>query len=124
MKTVLCFGNEFIKEDSLAKEIADELFIKNVRFVKCDNLSEILEYREENLYILDVAEGIDEVKVIEDIDNINTRNIISLHDFDLGYFLRLMKENGKIKKIRVIAIPFGFDKDKAKEELRKVFSDV
>jgi len=34
----------------------------------------------------------------------------------------MMKETGKLKKINIIAIPVGFDKEKVKEELRTIFS--
>ena len=124
IKTVLCFGNEYIKEDALAKEIADELKIENVRFVKCDDLNQILDYKNENLFILDVAEGISKIEIIKDIDKIKTKNITSLHDFDLGYFLKLMKEIGKLKAINIIAIPIGMDKEKAKKELKSIFQKI
>lgn len=121
MKTVLCFGNEYVKEDSLAKEIADELKIEGVTFSKCDNLNDVLDQKGE-IFILDVAKGITEIKVFDDIDKINTNSITSLHDFDLGYFLKLMKEIGRIKQIKIIALPIGYDKEKAKDEIRKILT--
>lgn len=119
MKTVLCFGNEYVDSDSLPKQIADELKIKGVTFLKCNNLNDVLEKTGE-VFILDVAKGIDDIKVFDDLSKINAKNITSLHDFDLGYFLTLMKTIGKIEKIRIIAIPIGYDKEKAKEELKKI----
>lgn len=121
MKTVLCFGNEYIDSDSLPKQLADELKIEGVEFIKCDNLNDLLE-REGEIYILDVAKGINEIKVFDDINKLNTKSITSLHDFDLGYFLKLMKAIGKIEKIDIIAIPIGYDKEKAKEELKKILA--
>lgn len=120
MKTILCFGNEFLKKDSLAKEIADELKIKNVKFIKCDDLNNIFDYKDKDMYLLDVAEGIDNIKIFNDISKLKTKNITSLHDFDLGYFLRLMKEVGQITRINIIAIPVNYNKEKAKKELRKL----
>jgi Ni,Fe-hydrogenase maturation factor len=121
MKTILCFGNEFVKSDALAKEMAEELIIEGVEFIKCDNLNDVLD-REGEVYILDVAKGITEIKLFDDISKINTNSIISLHDFDLGYFLKLMKEIGKIEKINIIAMPINYDKEKAKEEIRKLLT--
>ena len=93
MITVLCFGNEYVHGDTLAKEIADEIEIEGVNFIKCDNVNEVLSHKGE-LYILDVAKGINEIKIFDDIDKLSVKNIMSLHDFDLGYFLKLMKETG------------------------------
>lgn len=124
MKTVLCFGNEYIKEDALAKEIADELNIPGIRLLKCDDLNQIFNYPEKDLYILDVAQGIDKIVVFDDIEKIRTRTIMSLHDFDLGYFLKLMKETGKVDKIKVIAIPVKYKKDRAKKELLTIFGNL
>ncbi len=122
MKTVLCFGNEYVKEDALAKELADELKIKGVTFLKCDSFDQVLDYPNNDLFILDVAKGIKKLTVVQDIDKLNTNNIISLHDFDLGYFLKLMKETGKITTITLLALPIGYNKKKAKEEIEEYFA--
>ena len=120
MKKVLCFGNEYIKEDALAKEIADELKLPGIEFIKCDNLNQIFDYDEKELLILDVAKGITEIAIFDDINKLRAKSINSLHDFDLGYFLKLMKEMGKLDKINIIAIPIGYDKEKAKEKLKEI----
>ena len=31
--------------------------------------------------------------------------LCSLHDFDMAYFLKLMKQLGKLESVRIIAIP-------------------
>ena len=84
---VYCFGNEFLEEDNLAKKIVDEINVDGVEFVKCDSPDELP--LEENITILDVVHGVDDVIVIKDPDDLKEPHLCSLHDFDLGYFLKL-----------------------------------
>ncbi len=119
MITVLCFGNEAIKEDSLAKEIADELKIDNVKFVKCNSVEDILSYSGE-IYIMDVVKGLKKAALIDDISKIKANKMVSLHDFDLGFFLRLMKEMGKIKKVNIIGIPMNGSKEEIKKQVTRL----
>ncbi len=119
MITVLCFGNEAIKEDMLAKEIADELEIDGIKFVKCSSVDDLLSYSG-NVYIMDVAKGLKEVTLIEDIRKLESNKLISLHDFDLGFFLKLMNEIGKIKNVKIIGIPMESNKEDAKKGVMKI----
>ncbi|MAG07875.1 hypothetical protein CMO89_00205 [Candidatus Woesearchaeota archaeon] len=120
MTTVLCFGNQFLKQDSLAKELADEIKLKGVDFIKCDSLDAFLESKDKNIFILDVVKGIDKVINIKDIDQLKANKLFSLHDFDLGFFLKLMKRIGKIETANIIGIPQKGDKEKIKEDIIKV----
>lgn len=116
---IYCFGNEFLENDSLAKNIVDSIDIEDVEFIKCDDPSEIL--LEEEIIILDVAEGIEDVMLIEDIDQLKNSSITSLHDFDLSFFLKLMKRIDQLKKVKIIAIPMKGDvKDKIENMIRSL----
>ena len=53
------------------------------------------------ILILDVVKDIKKTIVISDVSQIKTRRLMSLHDFDLGFFLNLMKELGINKKIKM-----------------------
>jgi Ni,Fe-hydrogenase maturation factor len=114
---VYCFGNEFLENDSLAKEIADEINIEGVEFIKCNDPSELLE--ETDILILDVVEEIDKVIVIDDIEQLKNNSIMSLHDFDLSFFLKLMKQTSQLKQFKIIGIPMKGDKEKIKTEVIK-----
>ena len=115
---IYCFGNEFIKEDSLAKEIADELQIEGIEFIKCLSPEE-LPLDEPNLIILDVAKGIKDTKIIENLDNLKTdRACMSCHDMDLAFNLKLLKATGSLKQIKIIAIPIDGDKEQVIKELK------
>lgn len=130
---VLCFGNEFLESDRLAKEIASDLSVPGVEFVFCKDPAEIMDYAGEGrIIILDVAKGIDEVIVVDDIEKIKTRNIASLHDFDLGFFLKLIEKAGwgVRDKIRIICVPMELagdnkkDKEKIKREVAGILDEL
>ncbi|MCP3682428.1 MAG: hypothetical protein GY861_07020 [bacterium] len=120
MKTVLCFGNEAIEEDNLALNLADEMKLDNVKFVKCKGEDVINHKLNKDIYIMDVAKGIEEVKLIDDPDKLVDRNTVTAHDFDLSFFLKLAKETNKIKKLNIIAIPQKGDKEKIKSDIIKL----
>ncbi len=124
MKTILCFGNPHVENDSLAILVAKELNVPGVEFKICENLNELLNYKDDEILILDVVDGIKDITVITDIDLLKENKLYSLHDFDLGFFLKLMKEMKKIKKIRVIGIPIDFDLEKTKKNLEKIKSFI
>ena len=63
------------------------------------------EAEEDEILILDVVKGIKEPIVIKNIAQIKTNKMLSLHDFDLGFFLNLMKGMGINKKIKIIGVP-------------------
>ena len=108
MLYLLCFGNPYLKEDNLAITIADSIIadkIPGIEVVKCISPDELLNYFDKDFFILDVVKDAKEVVLIDDIDKIQSGNIVSLHDFDLGFFLKLMKETGRISKVRIIGIP-------------------
>lgn len=123
MKKILCFGNEFLKEDSLAKEIAEELRIDGFDVVTCSAADEILSYnKEEEVYIMDVVKDIKEVVKIKDISQIKTRSITSMHDFDLSYVLKLLRVTKQLPKVTIIGIPMSGDKGRIKKEVVKVLT--
>ena len=117
---LLCFGNPYLEDDNLALNIADSLIkdkIPNIKTVKCVSPEEVLHYTEKKFYILDVVKNLKEVCLINDIDKLKANNFVSLHDFDLGFFLKLMKETGKITNINIIGIPQQGNIDQIKKEV-------
>jgi Ni,Fe-hydrogenase maturation factor len=114
---IFVFGNEFLKNDSLAKEIVDELQIEDVEFVKCDSLTDIFD--ENEIVILDVVDKIEDVILIEDVNELKDNQICSLHDFDLSFFLQLKDRFGDLKKVKIIGIPMKGDKERLKKDVIK-----
>jgi Ni,Fe-hydrogenase maturation factor len=115
------FGNPYLKEDNLAVSVGKELKKSNLKgfeVVHCSKPDELLNYDLNNSVILDVAKGIEQVEAFDDIDGLEFSVIFSLHDFDMSYFLKLLKETGKLKKVNIIGIPQGYDADKAVSEVK------
>ncbi len=59
----------------------------------------------EELTIIDTAIGLTEVTVFTDLDQFKPAPRVSLHDFDALANLRFLKKLGRLKKIRIIALP-------------------
>lgn len=110
---ILCLGNEFIKEDSLAKEIANDIS-DEFEFINIKDSFELLDYfkNEESLIILDVVKDLKDVKILG-IDDLSQNKIISAHDFDAGFFLKLLGN----KEIKIIGIPTRGNFDKIKNKV-------
>ncbi|UCG95791.1 MAG: hypothetical protein JSV92_01940 [archaeon] len=117
---VIYFGNELVPEDSRALETVRRIKkeLPGVDFVHCLSPEEILRYRGP-VIILDVARGIDRVTEVDDPDRIKNRKMSSLHDFDLGFFMKLMKRAGRGRDVRLIALPQDIDCDEELIEILK-----
>lgn len=117
---IFCFGNEFLKEDSLAKEISSELKIPGVEFIKCNSFDELA--YEDEIWIMDVS-NVNEVTLLQDIEKIKSRKISTLHDFDLGFFLKLLKKLNKKLNVNIICIPKKGDKKKISKGIENLLRE-
>ena len=118
MKTVYVFGNPYLEDDNLALKVAKKLS-NIVDFVPCKSPDDLLSVKEEELILLDVVRDIKEPIIIERIEQIKTRKIISLHDFDVGFFLTLMHNTGWAKKIKIIGLPQQGNPEEISEEVKE-----
>jgi Ni,Fe-hydrogenase maturation factor len=98
------FGNEYLEEDKLSRDISEYLDGK-FEIIHCRSPDELLEADEDEILILDVVKNIKEPMIIDDLAQIKVNKMMSLHDFDVGFFLNLMKEMGINKKIKIIGVP-------------------
>lgn len=117
---ILCFGNPYLKDDSLAIKVADYFIkdpVKGIEFVKCVAPDEVLNYTNKKFFILDVVKDIAEPRFFNNIDQIEANNLVSLHDFDLGFFLKLMKETGQLDKVNIICLPMNGKVDEVKDKV-------
>lgn len=123
MKTIYVAGNPLIEADSLPIEMMRELQreFPDIRFLEFDPTEE---FPNQSMIILDTVIGIDKVKIIEDIDKIVSEKAYSLHDFDLGYNLKLMKKMDKIRDIKIIGVPIGMEKEDALREVSNLLKSV
>ncbi len=113
---IYCFGNEFVEGDTLAKEIVEDITIEGVQFIKA-NAPEVLFEETGKIFIIDVVKGIDKLIIINDIDQLKAQTLYSLHDFDLAYFLKIMKTTGAITDVTIFGLPMQGKKEDLQQEL-------
>lgn len=115
MKNIYVFGNPYLEQDNLGLEVAKWL-PPQFQPKYCKSPDDLLQATESELVILDVVRNIDKPILISKIEDLKTRKLTSLHDFDVGFFLHLMQQTGLAKHIKIIGVPQkGNAKQLAKE---------
>ncbi|PIN91542.1 hypothetical protein COU57_00135 [Candidatus Pacearchaeota archaeon CG10_big_fil_rev_8_21_14_0_10_32_14] len=114
MKKIYVLGNKGFEEDSLPLNIMDNLQVKfydkGIEFIHVDPMEFFTdENDEEDLILIDTDVNTSVVRVLEDIDMIESTPNVSLHDFDLGTTLKIMKKLGKLKSVKIICVPQYFE---------------
>jgi Ni,Fe-hydrogenase maturation factor len=126
MLTIYVVGNLLVEEDNIALKIMNRLQneFPHVEFRELDPAENIPEEKE--LFLIDAAEGIESVLLLDDIDKIQRTQAYSLHDFDLGMTLKLMKKAGKLDKVKIICVPQRMEEqeafEKVSDEIRKILA--
>ena len=115
-KRVFVFGNPYLEEDSFALQVGRHL--KKIKVVPCENPDFLLDLPEEHITILDVVQNIKKPILIKDLTQLQSRTMVSLHDFDLGFFLLLIKKLGIPKKIKIIGVPQQGDAQKIASQVK------
>ncbi len=119
---VYCFGNEFVEEDSLAVKISGKLNIRGIEFVRLNNPLEIAGITGQ-LIILDVVSGLSEARLFEDAEQFCS-SPKNAHDIDLGFYLKLLREIGKLGKVKIIGIPQKGDEELIEKEVKKILNNL
>lgn len=63
--------------------------------------------------ILDVAVGINKIRVFKNIDKLATEKRVSLHDYGVAMELKLLRKLGKVKRIKIIVVPVEMEEKRA-----------
>ncbi len=119
---ILVLGNEFIEEDSFAKEIAKSLSEQHKIIDIKDSfqfLDEIQNKEPENskeIIIIDVVQNLKEVKLLK-IEDLSENKILSAHDMDASFFLQLLNPD-----VKIIGIPQKGDKERILKEIKEKLS--
>ncbi len=112
MVSIVCLGNEFMEGDSLAKEVGvllkEDFDIINIR--DSFQLMELLNERED-IVLLDVVEGLTNVRELS-VEEVRVDSILSAHDFDAGYVLKLVGS-----RVKIIGISSEGDLRRTKDEV-------
>ncbi len=112
-----------VGKDSLPLRLIERLKqeFKDIEFKEFDP-NENLEKEGRDLVIIDSVEGIDKVVLITDIDAIKTQKIYTMHDFDLGYSLKLLKKIGMLDSVMIFGVPMKISEDDALKQLKEKIS--
>jgi hypothetical protein len=121
---VFVFGNEDLEEDNLPFRILLKLQQKfpNIDFVVKDP-NEEWEVPEE-IVVLDTAVGIKEVAVFDSLGKFSKVPRVGMHDFDALTNLRYLTKLGKIKKIKIIAVPQGMNEQEALKQVGEILKKI
>ena len=123
---ILVFGNPLVKEDSLPLELLPDLQkeFPSIEFVEFDAAEDLeKEVRDGGLLIIDAVKGPGKVALITDIDSIAENKIYTMHDFDLGLTLKLLKKMGMLESVKIFGVPTGYGKRKAMKELKELLAE-
>jgi len=118
---VLVFGNPLLENDSLPLKLLPKLRerFSDVEFKEIDP-TEDLEDEGRDLVILDTVEGIDNVIELNSIEQLHANKVYTMHDFDLGYNLKLLKKIGKIDSVWIIGVPMGISEEEALDQIQSI----
>lgn len=115
---IYVLGNPNFEKDSLPVKILPKLkkSFPNFEFTHLDPTENLPE--EPHLILIDTILNTSEVKILRDIDKIENSPQVSLHDFDLGFQLKLAKKLGHIDKVTIIGVPEHIEEDEAIEQIK------
>ena len=124
MKKIYVMGNLLVEKDSLPIKILPDLKKKlsDFDFIELDPSEDFP--KQKTLTIIDTVLDIKKVTLVKEIDKIQLEKICSLHDFDLGYNLKLMKKFGMIEKVNIVGVPTDIDDDEAVKQIKEVITSL
>lgn len=116
---ILIFGNSLVEQDNLPIRLIPKLKqeFPNFQFIHLDPTEDLQSYGP-NLTIIDTAQEINQVQLltlssIEDFNKFKINKIYTMHDFDLGYNLKLLKKLNLIDKVQIVCIPQNISEQEA-----------
>ncbi len=120
--TVFVFGNPDLPEDSLPIRLLPKL---KKRFSDID--FQIKDPNEdwdipEEMVVIDTVTGIDRVTVFSDLEHFASAPRLTMHDFDLGSYLKYLKKLGKLKNIKIIGVPPTLAESEALDQVATTLS--
>lgn len=114
---VWVFGNPDLKRDALPIKLLPQLkkHFPQINFVVQDPNEEW--HLPKKLYIIDTVQGLTQVKVFTSLDDFTQPPAITMHDFDLGMQLGLLKKIGQLPPVVIFGIPMKISPADALREL-------
>ncbi len=117
-KIIYLVGNLLVEEDSLPIKLKPELEKQFPQFIFREyDPTEDLPQDTEDLIIIDTVEGLKEPHIFTDIDAFASQKAYSMHDFDLGWSLKLYKKLRMFKTLKIIGMP-------SNREINEIFNKL
>lgn len=115
---IYVLGNMNIEEDSLPLQLLEDLraAFPDVSFIHFDPTEEFP--TESEFILIDSVVGIDSVRVLDDVTKIEHSPQYSLHDFDLGFALKVALKLGRISQVKILCVPALGKREEVLEELK------
>lgn len=122
---ILVFGNMFVNQDSLPLKLLPKLKkeFPEIEFKEFDSVED-LQTEGKNLLIIDSVLGIKRVQLIKNIESITTEKFYSLHGFDLGQSLKLLKKLNMIDEVKIFGVPVKMKEGEAFLQLKKLINST
>lgn len=117
---LLCFGNPLIPEDAAALQLRS---VPGCRIKRCNSPEQILQQRGE-FTIVDVVQGLRAPRLLTARDVSHNGRATTLHDFDLGFFLKLLQKLEPRRNIKIIGLPQGITREKAEKEIAAILKTI
>ena len=124
---IYVFGNPLVKEDGLPIKILPALkkSFPKIEFIAADPNENFPAKGEKNIIILDTVKGLNKPRLLGfgELENI-ANTPVSPHDYDLMFHLQILQKLRKIDKIKIIGIPFRYNKNSLVNWLTNVIPDL
>lgn len=119
MQKIYLLGNPLLEFDNLPLLLKSELekAFPNIEFIESDPGDNLNPDKNGELFIIDTAEGIEKVTLLTDVEKLKTENKYSVHDYDLGMHLLLLKKLGTLKNVKIFCVPMKIEKEIALKQL-------
>ncbi len=116
-KNIYICGNPLVDDDSMPFRILKDLKAEfpEINFLDFDPTENFPD--DDPLFIIDTVMGIDEVKVIEDVDNFEDAPHLSAHDADLAFHLKMLKKLERLPRVVIFGVPVSGDERELVDQL-------
>tara|TARA_B100000315_G_C14407240_1_gene509305 strand:- start:200 stop:574 length:375 start_codon:yes stop_codon:yes gene_type:complete len=115
---ILAFGNEYNKENNPAIKLLEGLEIEGVDSMKCYDSGDLFKFQDyEKIYVVEVIKDIERVEVINDVETLKKQRVYSMHDVNIDFFVKSLKQLGQLKELMIIGIPLECDIEEVKKEV-------
>lgn len=121
---IFIFGNIDLPLDSLPLRILPKLQKKfpNIKFETIDP-NEDFDFPE-NITIIDTIVGIKDITIFDSLDKFSAPPRVGMHDFDALTNLRYLQKLGKIKTVKIIAVPSEMGETEATKKISQILEKI